>query len=524
MQTFVRIEGVNIGKVMDDTDDISVIRGASFMLKESIQFIAKRYVEQLEPITTGASEGIFKLRQTGKNTEIVEQLRHELSHHDDFKYLTFAIVSTHAEQFDTEVKKRLLALSRLQQIRQLTQVAPARPNDSQVCNITGLLMGETNLSCSKKESYASKPVSESVEHRREYGMKKRQAFYTAELGGIAKQNENIAMLLSGSMRFTDDLHELAKANGKAKTEGKLAIIYLDGNSFGGLQEKILSQEDEDSDNTENKVETRQKAFDHYLQAKRAELMGAIVQFLVARTATDKLPLETLMWGGDEMLLVVPAIYGIEVMQLIYEQTETWDISGHSLKHAGGIVFCQYKSPIFRVRKAASQLAELIKKSFDKSISYFDYLVLESLDCPVEIDDGAFWCDRYGPIGKYRPVLKSSPNWYNQLPLLRQTMQTIPRSQAYQIAKAATHTDLSKQSDSKSEHHLFNAQRLRAKQVLDEPQSPIVETFEAQVADFLGLPNQTDADKAWIWLHAVELWDYLSPLRKEASRKQQGVAS
>ncbi len=62
---YLRIEGLNISTVIDDTDQLSVARGSSFLLKEAITDIKANILpDNAIVIATGASIGEFQLPAT----------------------------------------------------------------------------------------------------------------------------------------------------------------------------------------------------------------------------------------------------------------------------------------------------------------------------------------------------------------------------------------------------------------------------------------------------------------------------
>ena len=119
-----------------------------------------------------------------------------------------------------------------------------------------------------------------------------------------------------------------------------AVAHLDGNGFGDIQRR--------------RVETPadQIAFDDRLPEVRATFLAIPLKALIdghfrgaPRLATrcppddrgESLRLETLLWGGDEMTLVVPAWLGFDVLQLFYHRAAAWQFQDEPLTHAGGIV-------------------------------------------------------------------------------------------------------------------------------------------------------------------------------------------
>jgi hypothetical protein len=91
--------------------------------------------------------------------------------------------------------------------------------------------------------------------------------------------------------------------------------------------------------------------------------------------------ETLMWGGDEMMWVVPAWKGWEVLTRFYKRDWTIPALGDKpLTHAAGLVFCHYNAPLRRIKNLAQQLVALCKAQNDKEErDRVAYQVLESFD-------------------------------------------------------------------------------------------------------------------------------------------------
>src|SRR5205085_8606054 len=84
-------------------------------------------------------------------------------------------------------------------------------------------------------------VSKSVKVRRSYGRKQKQEFYEEQTG-----NE-VGYL------FTNEFNELAKDGPTKNVSNKMAVIYIDGNKFGKLQNEKCTNV------------TLQRNFDEYLR-------------------------------------------------------------------------------------------------------------------------------------------------------------------------------------------------------------------------------------------------------------------
>jgi hypothetical protein len=357
----------------------------------------------------------------------------------------------------------------------------------------------------------------------------------ALLGSVSQALRNI--------RFTDDLETLA-ANDRYRALGnKIAVIYLDGNRFGAIQRRHA------------KDAPTQQRFDQTLRCNRAVLLAKLLQALMSAAddgseladalipADSKTPrrlrLETLLWGGDEMTLVVPAWLGFEVMQRLYAATGHWRF-GERLTHAGGLVFCHANTPIDRVRYLAQQLAEDVKtaqQSAPKPSDCFDYLVLESVDYPIEPTLAEFRAGRYGANNLvHRQPLVPIMDWNAAARARFQRLLcdgVLSRGQVFRLARrlrdeppealfgpfpssealpwqSASHANVTRTPS------LFEQaeQRLLALALEPMPADAAAETETdlAQIAAALGCDSVDQRRRAWLWLHLTELWDYLVPTR------------
>jgi len=108
-------------------------------------------------------------------------------------------------------------------------------------------------------------------------------------------------------------------------------------------------------------------------------------------ADPLLRLETLIWGADEMTLIVPAWLGYETVSLLLRELRPspmhWRFTlrqhqgspvERDLSHAIGLVFCHQKAPIQGISRFAGELAEWAK-DIDRTRSGVAYAVLESFD-------------------------------------------------------------------------------------------------------------------------------------------------
>ena len=69
----------------------------------------------------------------------------------------------------------------------------------------------------------------------------------------------------------------------------------------------------------------------------------------------------LLWGGDELMFVMPSWLAFAVVEEFFAATRDWSIDGHRLTHTLGLVICHYKTPIRQARALAHKIADEIKE-------------------------------------------------------------------------------------------------------------------------------------------------------------------
>jgi len=360
---YLRMEGVNLSSFILDTDDLSTVRGGSLLLLDSIHWIKDELKSPtLKPVTTGASSGMFEFEAT--NPEAAEAVRDtvqkRLKDDPNFKHATFVVdVVEAAEDFVTD-RERLIALNRFRQMHSPTVAVPTQNADisKTACVIDRRRPGTKKIDLPEKPSSW---VSESVAVRRDWGKEKKQSFY----------QEQTEMQIN--REFANDFAELTEDKSRGNLRHKMAVIYLDGNGFGKLQNELCRTQDD------------QERFDETIRGYRREMLKALIRKMESEPegwftsdAEKKFRLETLLWGGDEIVWVVPAWQGWRALAFFYKQSQEWNFEGRPLRHAGGLVFCHHNAPIQQIKKLAYALAELAKKK-DREQNFFAYEVLESFD-------------------------------------------------------------------------------------------------------------------------------------------------
>ena len=479
---YLRAEGMNISVVMDDTDDVSVQRGTSLLLRQAVKDIADKFSEELEIISIGASVGLYRIKNNNDPTTLRNKVVELLNSDKNYLHLTFTVDITEEIEFRTAVEY-LIAANRRRQLRQPSLALPASGTNA-ICEFDCLRPAD-NREKLKKRKYASS----SVRARFEYGRKNRNSFYKQELG----HDPNLS--------FTDDLETLSSNPEWGNLDGKIAVVYFDGNKFGNIQKACGCPEE-------------LKKWDEYIQGKRKRYLAQLLEmirrddaFHVKYTSEKKgknkvstlCRLEVLMWGGDEFMLVVPAWRGLEVVHHFYDCSKGWQYNGQKLTHAGSVVFCNHKAPLMRIRPLAKELAERVKERGGGN--RFEYLVLESIDYPAEsLSD--FWRRRYGQLAGKRDPLGAVEGWPNTSEKFKELRENIPRRQLHELALALVH-----------DPEVADKRRRRMETVMDPSDYNALRGLLSKL-----FPGASNGD--WSWLHLLELWDYISPERTKVEDPEE----
>lgn len=403
MNYLLRVEGVNHSNIIDDTDQLSVRRGGGLMLLNAVVelngSLPPGIGDRLEVVATGASIGLYEF-QTESPSEAA-QVRDAVERHlrtGDLKYSrvwggegrlplkhgTFVVdvvpldSATDAEQ---EVESAIAA-NRWRQMQEPTLSLDGlwEPgNEPCAVDRTRVAQVKMDLNSDAKGSVVSRTSAD----RWEYGQGSRQRFYQRELAEPAKESREFAEYL-GHARFTDDLQTLSARPASKSEDGKsikpdpladkLAVLYFDGNGFGEIGRDMLRR--------------GTKEFRCWSEAVRNH-HRSLLKDLVEQASHDpdwmigeRIRLETLLWGGDEILWVVPAWKGWELARWFFSQPHSVEVEGQTipLTYGCGLVFCHAKAPIKNITALAHRLGDLAKESrAGANVHRLAYEVLESYD-------------------------------------------------------------------------------------------------------------------------------------------------
>lgn len=426
----LRLEGVNFATTLDDTNDLSTIRGASLALLRSDRVVhralsASPGASPVERVFSGASQGAFTFDAADEAaaSAVADEVRASLSAlstpagADPFAeavaHLSFVIDAVPA---GPDALEHATARNRTRQLREWTLPLPAfdtsakaaDPFDSTRPGTTAdIAVPSGKFLLREISGTGSTPLyAPSVIARRRYGRTQRQAFYKDEIGKD----------LGGTLAFADDFEALV-ANPPdplpVSLGTKMAVIYADGNKFGQIRETMTQEAERDAADAF-------KQFSKELGTLRRGLLSGLCEWYRAgynipdaahasardifaarddRKREDRYMyrLETLLWGGDELIFVLPSWLALAAMEALLATTRGWTINGrkgtHTLTHAWGVVISHHKTPIRQSKRIAKALAETCKVAGGPRDAV-SIAVFESLS-PSEADLGEARAGLYG---------------------------------------------------------------------------------------------------------------------------------
>jgi len=352
---YLRVEAVNLSNFIYDTKDLNTIRGGGLLLLDSIDKLKEKFNGKLKSIATGASSGLFELivKDIDDAENIKRCIESYINNDNELKHATFVVDILESGESDTDFRtnrEKLIALNRWRQMQSPSVAVPSRCSKyDRPCQIDmvrpATYKGDERLH-----------ISESVYNRRKYGKNKKQGFY--------KQFTGI------ELEYVNELGELTETKDESKDNlnHKMAVIYIDGNNFGKIQ-------------SDAKTQGELMCWDKTIKCYREDMLTKLLNEIKDKEEWKngrEIRLETLLWGGDEIMWVVPAWVGWWTLDFFYQQSKDWKFQDRPLKHAGGIVFCHHNAPIHRITDLARELAGLAKEKC-RNKSLFAYLRLESFD-------------------------------------------------------------------------------------------------------------------------------------------------
>jgi hypothetical protein len=512
----LRIEGVNLSNFVYDTQDLSTIRGSGLAILEAVNLLEGKEIScngktiKLEKISAGASAGLFGFEadETFDEKNFTDTVRKYLINIKPvLRFATFVIdVVAVGDDFQTD-REKLLAENRWRQMQSLRLTIPKFETDALdrsfkrvSCEVDSVRRADV------KERFkgGEKEVSQSILERRTFGQNEKQQFIEREIKDYFDDTAKI------EYNFAYDFDDLTFGNGKqddhnlgkdkSNLHNKMAVIYLDGNDFGKKQSRLDREQLKQFDELKT----------HYQRKFLAALMKEVVEDKVGWHYTRKdereqletiYQLEILLWGGDEICLVVPAWKGWETLQLFYQETKELYFPDNDspdkqkLTHSVGIVFCHHNAPIRRIKDLASKLADLAKQK-SRRHNYFAYEILESFDHVSKdlAEHRKSHCPQIEPIEEKNLILDGD-EMFEITKKMQALKGFLPRRKLTRIVLKLL---------SPIENDAEKTKRMEAVAKLIQSVEESAGEKKAELDEFINLlPNRYTA-----WIHALELWDYI----------------
>lgn len=474
----LRVEGVNMRFVIEDTQDLRTISGGSQMLLMAVHGLHSAF-SKLTPVSIGASSGVFEVLDAEPariRDDVADYLRKE------FPHATFVVSLVDSAAVPATSMPFVVA----------NEMAIAESRWLQMSHPSLAFPGPGSLPSRGAEDHlrpAGEPgkPSASVAARRAHS----KATFYEKFAGVT------------GIEPCTDLNQLSSDPSRGNLHNKIAVIYADGNSFA---RKIA-----EACKASSEPKAALRSIDASMRARRKELLATVVQ-AAERVGTDKrIRLETLLWGGDEVIWVVPAWRGWETLERLYQNTRWWvsgdpdqplvtnasGTNGTPLHQAAGIVFCSRKSHIHRVVNLAKRLAEIAKQK-DRERSLFAYQVLESFDVTgLDVEGFRRSLSPAAGIGAARThasmVLDAAHMQGFRMAFEGYKDSDPPRGKVHRLARAI----LDRRGTSRSHLIEFERDAIAGFSSIDDLLDPL-RTVDSTAA----------FDRSVPWLHINELWDYV----------------
>jgi hypothetical protein len=468
---YLRVEGVNLDTFVYDTFDLSTTRGGGLLLLEAIEKIKEKF-QSWQPISTGASSGLFSfsVESPKEADELRQKVIKFLTEDEQLRHATFVVDILPVGTDFNKDKETLLAMNRWQQMQSPTLVFPSSHTTNlnrPCCDIDQIRPAIHKVRIKDDE----KVISESVYQRRKHGQNQKQKFYEQHTG------------LSDLPKFVQSFDELTDDNKRGNLHHKMAVIYLDGNGFSNIQQKICQGQE---------GAVMLQLFDEQIKEYRrkflSELLETTCRQLEWTTDTGEHRLEILLWGGDEILLVVPAWLGWWTLSYFFQKSESWKFENHSLTHAAGLVFCHHRAPIHDIQELAKRLAELAKNK-SRSENYVAYQILESFDTTGP-DLESNRQKRLGRLGSQSPeLIIPGAKMQEALVYMAPIKRALSKGRVYKIVQAMLYD---------------SPESSKTVDLIKEAENQLT----ASANDAYQKLQSCFGQGEMFWIHLIDLWDYI----------------
>ena len=425
----LRVEGVNLDATAFNTQDISTIRGSSLTLENALRVWYENPPDPaLKQVYCGGSQLVFHIpdADTSRAEELAQVMRDRLSEptapadppapQGRMRWVVDIAPIDPADEKPTDrAIDRATTLNRRRQLRSPTMVMPEsyalsgdRRHDA-VCPIDPKLpvsKGTTvpvradqfRLAVKVPDEDGGKtrriPVSARSAALFTYGRNARSSLYRDDL-------ENDPMKgISYAQSFHDLVMEPPDGT-PLSLQNKVAVLYFDGTGFGQLRADMgyepFSKQVEKLFGT-ILPHIRDDVFRKGMKGKDHPRYSVFKWDPQVRDDQAHMRFETLLFGGEDLNIVVPSWLGWDIAQRVLGRTVQFNegTGGEAMYLRCGLLFCNVKTPVRGARQLAHDLCDGAKKRLgeDEKAHCVNVHIVES----VEVPDGGLDAQREALFG------------------------------------------------------------------------------------------------------------------------------
>lgn len=366
----LRYEAADFENSLFDSSQLSAIRGASLTFLYSAQLVERlikaRVAASARTIYAGASQGAFCFVASEEDArrlkaDVVAALARPDAATGCHQHMAYVVSLTEGNDHAALIRAEALCNAAAAQAAH-----PAFPPFSAEQTKPGTRRDA-------RPALPGKELSLAIADRSAFGRSQRQSFYRNFLGVGAS---------APSYDFSDEFEEITQGAEKLSQKepgetdqvarlplslhNKMAVFFADGNAFGKHRDKAISRAKDLSGLTELSAA---------LVKHQQELLKGITLWLEShykpgeenawfafdhRDKVVRARFETLMWGGDEMLFVLPSWLALDFANLFFSTVKTWSVDGNPLTFSAGMVICDRKTPIAQAKAVAADLSDAAK--------------------------------------------------------------------------------------------------------------------------------------------------------------------
>ena len=337
-QKVLVVEGVNFDQCLYDTNDLSVIRGASLLLDGALPVVSAAVTEAGARIVSSlAGASSYEIAFDGAEATVVESAVREALAQNPWRALSWVVSVA-----DTAGVAR--GRNRRQQFQTWTVKLSAVPGAS--CEDA---LDRVRPAVPGKDDAIKGPLSPETRIRLEHGRKFRRDFF-----------RNGTRNLVGEDTLCASFEELVNPPPKGLREGmkgKIAVVHFDGDRMGELRRLVGD--------------------DAIFSAQMSQLTEAILQRIVEGIRRRRAPedrrfrMEVLLWGEDDITLVVPAWDVLEVIRDFQDAISGAEIAKQPVSFTGAAIVANYKAPVRKLVHLAERGVKLSKQAGVRGAITFD---------------------------------------------------------------------------------------------------------------------------------------------------------